>query len=294
VAFSLVGLLVALGSAGCWAGLDATRKALVRDVDPLAATAWVNLAQAPLFGGWALLSATRLEPEYWSYGAGAAALQIGANVLLFQALKVSPLSVTIPFLSFTPVFAALLGRVVLDERPTALQWVGIAVVVVGALSVHAGGERSLWRALREERGSLYAVIVAALWSLTSNLDKLALEHATLPVHAALQVAAVGGAVTLWLLARGQARRLVVPAGARAPLAGSVVFGAAALGLQLWAIQLMLVGAVETIKRAVGMTSAVAVGRLAFDEAVTAEKVLGVALLVLGTAMLAFGRIPSGW
>jgi hypothetical protein len=45
-------------------------------------------------------------------------------------------------------------------------------------------------------------------------------------------------------------------------------------LQFVALRLTLVGLVEALKRAIGMFFAVAVGRLAFEEAVTAGKLGG--------------------
>jgi len=289
VTVTALGLAVALAAGASWAGFDATRKALVARVEPTAAVAWVNLLQGPLFLGWAAASgALAVEAAYWPIGLGTLALQVLANLLLFRALAISPLGATIPFLSFTPVFASLVGLVVLSQMPSALQWVGIGVVVVGALLVHAGGERSLLASLREERGSLMVLGVAAIWSLTTALDKLALDHASVPLHAAVQSGGVGLAAALWLVLRGRTRALRLERHAAAPLLGALAFGTAALALQLWAIQLLLVGLVETIKRALGMTSAVVVGRLAFDEPVTRYKVAAIGLLAVGTGLIALG------
>jgi len=283
VSLSLLGLGVALGGAACWAGLDATRKALVRDVPPAAAAMWLSLGQTPFFA-LALLFEAELSAGYWLPGLSALGLQVIANLLFMKAVQISPLSATIPFLSFTPVFTSLLAIPALGELPSGWQWGGIGLVVVGALALHARGDAPLWRRL--ETGSALMVGVSACWAFTANLDKLALEHASEPVHALVQTAGVGLALLGWLLVRRAS--IAVPRRARWPLAASIAFGAGALALQLWAIQLLFVGIVETIKRAVGMTSSVLVGRVAFDEPLGVGKLVAVAIMIAGTIAVVLG------
>ncbi|MEM6959770.1 MAG: EamA family transporter, partial [Myxococcota bacterium] len=257
-------------------------------MDPTAAAAWVNVLQGPLFLCWGFATGElNVGDGYWPYGLGALLLQTLANLLLFHALSISPLSATIPFLSLTPVFTSLAAIVWLRQYPSALQWLGIAVVVGGTLLVHAGGEQSLWQRLRSERGSLMTIAVAALLSLLATLDRLALEHASLPVHGAVQSGGVGVAIMLTLAVRGRAPSLRVRPDAVPLIAACVVAAGAALGLQLYAIQLLFVGLVETIKRAIGVAAAVLLGRMLFAEPVTPHKLASVALIVAGTVLLVF-------
>ena len=285
MAVGALGLAVTLGTALSWAGLDATRKALVAHVRPTVAVMWFSLAQVPAFGIWvALMEAPRLALDgYAGPGFGAIALHVVANVLLMRALAISPLSATIPFLSLTPVFTTAIAYGVLGQTPTAVQWVGIALVVVGALGVHARAGEAPWRSLLREPGSLMVIGVAVCWSLTANLDRLALEHASLPVHAAIQTAGVGVALLGWLAIRRVPLR--VPRAGWPAFGGSVIFATAALALQLWAIQLVLVGLVETLKRAVGMTSSVVVGRFAFGEWIGVGKTIAILTMGVGTALV---------
>lgn len=280
---SALGLVVALGGAACWAGLDATRKALVRDAPPTVAAMWLSFGQAPFFAAALSLDA-RLAPGYWLPGASALALQVVANLLFMRAVQVSALSVTIPFLSFTPVFAAFVAIPLLGELPSRWQWAGIALVVAGAVSLHARSDAPLWRRL--DAGSAMMVGVSACWGLSANLDKLALEHASESLHALVQTAGVGLALLGWLLVRRSP--VTVPRRAWPALVGSVAFAAGALALQLWAIQLLFVGVVETIKRAVGVISSVLVGRLAFDEPIRPQKLIAVGLMIAGTVAVVLG------
>ena len=56
-------------------------------------------------------------------------------------------------------------------------------------------------------------------------------------------------------------------------------------LQLMAFDMTQVSLVDTIKRAVGLISAVVLGRLLFKEAITTRAVIAIALMGLGSGLL---------
>jgi drug/metabolite transporter (DMT)-like permease len=230
----------------------------------------------------------RLEAGYLAPGAATVVLNVAANVLFLRAVQVSPLSVTIPFLSLTPVFSTLLGSVVLGERPSRAEAAGILLVVLGAFLVNLRRDRpSPLVALRHEPGSLMMGGVALIWSLTAVLDKRALAFADVPMHAGIQCAGVAGVLLVVLGARRRLPELGRVRSARAAFALSLVAAAVGLGLQFVALRLTLVGLVETLKRAIGMLLAVVVGRAAFEEPVTAGKIAGVALMSGGVFLIVF-------
>ena len=83
----MTGLVIAFIGAAFWAGLDTTRKLLVRGMEPVAAAGWLALLNAPVFLGWALLAPDPTPtPGYWLPGGTALVLQVAANVLFFRAL----------------------------------------------------------------------------------------------------------------------------------------------------------------------------------------------------------------
>jgi multidrug transporter EmrE-like cation transporter len=65
----------------------------------------------------------------------------------------------------------------------------------------------------------------------------------------------------------------------------VVAGAGALLLQLSAMQLIYVGLVEAIKRVIGITMAAVVGRMFFQEPITRQKAIALALMALGVVLI---------
>ena len=287
------GIIFALCSSLAWAGLDIVRKQLADKIPTLALAAMLSLGQAPAFAIWWWMSGGEIgSAEYFAPASAGLILNIAANIWFLMAMRASPFSVSIPFLSFTPVFSALIAIPVLDEMPTLTQLVGIFAVVVGAVVITSdgavdedGGRIRLWRAFLKERGAVYMTLVALCWSATTVLDKLATSHADLPIHALVMNCGVGIILGAFLLAQGRAREF---AGARrhpwALILGMLV-GGAAFAFQLLAIQGLLVGVVETVKRAVGLLIALVIGRLAFGEAVTGPRIIGAVFMGAGTAFI---------
>ncbi|HKE21865.1 MAG TPA: EamA family transporter [Bryobacteraceae bacterium] len=95
--------------------------------------------------------------------------------LYFRALQVSPLSLCVPFLAFTPVFLLGTGFVMLHELPAAIKILGVVLIVVGSLVMHrklfAEGWLAPVKAVINERGSRYMLLVSLIFSITNPLDK---------------------------------------------------------------------------------------------------------------------------
>lgn len=98
-----------------------------------------------------------------------------ANLLFFLALKISPLSLCVPLLSFTSVLLIPTGLIVLGELPPAVKLLGVVLIFVGSFIMHrkeaVGGWLVPFKALATERGSRYMLVVALLLAVTSPLDK---------------------------------------------------------------------------------------------------------------------------
>ncbi len=73
-----------------------------------------------------------LPPAFWGWIAILLPLEIAAMALYLAAIRDHPLSLTLPYLAFTPVFVSLVAFVLLGERVTPGGAAGIALVVAGA------------------------------------------------------------------------------------------------------------------------------------------------------------------
>lgn len=107
-------------------------------------------------------------------------LETIALILYMKAIKISPLSITLPFLALSPIFMIFTSSLILGERLGKYGVAGIVLTAVGAYLLNVRTTRKgIWepfRAIRRERGSLYMIIVAFIYSITSNLGKMAVLH----------------------------------------------------------------------------------------------------------------------
>lgn len=133
-------------------------------------------------------------PAFWAWLAAALPLEIVAMLLYVRAIRDSPLSMTLPYLAFTPVFAVATGQALLGETVSGRGLLGISLVALGTWGLNleqAGRHPRTWlapfrQALRQP-GSRRMLGVAAIYSVTAVLGKGALNH--LP-GAALQFGAL--------------------------------------------------------------------------------------------------------
>jgi drug/metabolite transporter (DMT)-like permease len=127
----------------------------------------------------------QLSPAFWGWMTASLPLELLAMWLYMQAIRESPLSLTLPYLAFTPAFNMLTGYLLLDETVSWTGFSGILLIVLGAwllnleTTQNGTGLNLLapFRAITRERGSRLMLMVAAIYSLTSVTSKGALLHA---------------------------------------------------------------------------------------------------------------------
>jgi drug/metabolite transporter (DMT)-like permease len=288
----MVGFSLAVASALCWSGLDVVRKALAGRASPTALAVFLLVGQLPFLGAWAVLDRTWISDSgYWPPALASMAMNALANVLFMRSLELSPLSRTVPLLSLTPVFSALVAIPTLGEIPNALHWAAILLVVGGALVLNSDRSTRWWRAVTHETGAPHMIGVAVLWALSTALDKRALPHASPASHSFLLAMGSAAILTAWIHARrehAELRELLqAPKGLLAAMIGLAV---AAVALQMLSLLWLWVAVLETIKRAVGVTGGVAMARVLFREPITARMVVAVLLMLLGTVLLGISHL----
>jgi drug/metabolite transporter (DMT)-like permease len=129
-------------------------------------------------------SFTGLPLAFWLWVGAIVPIEILAMLLYNRAIRDHPLSQTLPYMAFTPVFVTLTGYLLLGERVSAQGLGGILLVVAGAwlLNFHLAS----WRARRSwisplthifrHPGSLMMLGVALLYSITSVGCKGAMQY----------------------------------------------------------------------------------------------------------------------
>jgi len=274
-------LLVLAGTVLAWAVLDALRKHLSARIAAAPLAVGLTLGSLPGFMLWSLLAGPTLpEPAYWGWATGAAACNLGGTVLLLAALRAAPLSIVIPLLSLTPLMSGGLAWALLGELPEARQWAGMGLVLLGAVALGASGEgRANWKGVAMGLG------VALCFAGVVTLDKAALRYAAVPTHGVyISLCTLAGLLVL-LAARRKLGTLAELRHDKRLVALSAGVLLMAFGLQLLAVQLWLVSVVEGAKRAVGLASALVVGRVVFGEPLSPGKLVAIALMIAGMILL---------
>jgi len=202
----LLSLMAALGLATA----DALTKRFFSDLPPYRMGVVRILSTAP----WMVLALLFLpaavpDRTFWLAIAAALPLELAAFFLYMRALKLSPLSLSLPFLAFTPVFMILTGRLILDEALTAGGVLGILLIVLGAyvlnLSKMKSGLLGPIRAVMREPGSWIMLLVSFVYSITAPIGKVAILHSNPWFFAAVYNLVLSVViVSLWPVAAGSA------------------------------------------------------------------------------------------
>ena len=290
---SVLGIVLVVGATLCFSLFDLLRKKLTGRLSDAFLVMVLALGAVPLYGAWvALQPPAEVSRAYLLPGLLSVACNLGANYGFLRSVRLAGLSAVIPLLSLTPVFTALLGIPLLGELPGAREWLGIAMVVGGALALQLGersGERG--RPWTLGAGAWWMILVAFLWASALPLDKLATEASNAAFHGLVMHLGVGLSVVVIVVRGlrgapgGRGTRPRVGVRLWLLLLTAVVIGAAAQGLQLLSLQHAWVGFVETVKRGIGSSLALVLGRLFFAEPLTVRKVLSVAVIAAGVAVM---------
>lgn len=129
-----------------------------------------------------LLPRPHLDAQFFSAFIIALPLEMLSVILYIKALRLSPLSLTLPFLSLTPVFAVVISYSILGEKVSLQGMTGIFFLAVGSyvlqLDKLQNGIFDPIKAIAKEKGSLLMIFVAFIYSITSPLGKMAIMHSS--------------------------------------------------------------------------------------------------------------------
>jgi len=159
-----------------------TKKALRRH--DMYAVAWLRqvvvvLLLAPILF---FIPVPPLDREFFQAYLFAMPFEVVAFILFFKAIKASPLSLTVPFLSLTPVCLIIISYAVLGEAVSFRGGVGILMIALGSYTLNlkeiGKGFFEPLKAIGRERGSVLMIAVAVLYGFTNTFCKQAVLHSS--------------------------------------------------------------------------------------------------------------------
>jgi len=312
---STVGLLMAGATSVSNVVKDVSAKKVVDHHELIASTFWIRLFAGITFL-LALLGRAWLGsvPHFRDPGGnlfGIEGLQLGplptyliylsievlmvafSTLLYFRAMQVTPISLCMPYISFTPVFLIFTGQIMLGEMPPTEKLVGIVLIFIGSLAMHrtlfANGWLEPIKAIWRERGCFYMLMVGFINSITNPIDK----KLVMMTDAFTQSCAFGAGMcvffTLLLVARkADAGKVIRSVPFWAVLAGTLE--AVALIFQLSSHNYIDVVITISIKRA-GIILVVLLGWLVFKERNIGDKLIASSVMLIGVLII---YMPSDW
>lgn len=269
---------------------DVFGKKIIDRVDPcVVAWGWFFFS-LPLLAVCLLLDGIpSLGPLFWKALVISTVLLTFASIFYFQAIKHSDLSIAVPMLALTPLFLLITSPIILGEFPGFLGITGIVLIVIGSYVLHLReGCKSFWEPFKRligEKGVRYMLMVAVIFSISGNLDKVGVIHSSpfmwlFMLHFMLTIT-LGMIMLKSSSSVGEQIK-----GAWPFLAAIGVCSGLALIFQMTAIEMTLVPYLIAVKRtSVIMTSLF--GLFLFKEKGMRERLMGVVLMVLGVLMISF-------
>jgi drug/metabolite transporter (DMT)-like permease len=117
-----------------------------------------------------------IGPDFLSAAVATTLLNILGTTLTFRALSSSDISLSIPMLSFTPLFLVGTAALLLGEYPSLIGVVGILVIVSGSYVLNTSAEHEKitdpFRVMISHPGVLGMLVVAFLYAVAINFDKM--------------------------------------------------------------------------------------------------------------------------
>ncbi len=214
-------------------------------------------------------------------------IDIIAVLLYMKAIKVSPLSLTLPFLSLTPIFLIGTSYIILGEKPDKSGFFGVILVVIGAylLNVHtvSCGFLEPFKAIAKETGSVLMIIVAFVFSLGACLGKIAVQHSD-PIFFSVTYSLLLS-VILFLIISFKTSHLFSKVIAR-PVPFLLIGMSMAIMMitHLKAVSLVEVSYMISVKR-MSILFGVIYGVILFKESNIKERFLGASVMVSGIIMI---------
>jgi len=241
------------------------------------------VATIPLLPAWLLLGRPGLSPSAAGLCLLSAILETAYLWLLSAAYRRGELSAVYPIArGSAPLLSVTIGLVVLGERLTSPQLIGVALLLIGILAVTISQASG--------RATVPALLTGVAIALYTSVDRIGVRLSTPWIYAWLLFTLMAIALPLSIWAASALRLYRVPAQAQQPSWGqSTLIGAfmwAGYFLVLWALSLAPLAVVAPVRETAVVAVAVwGVWRLR-ERQRAAMKLSGAIATLAGVALLA--------
>ena len=233
-----------------------------------------------------------LASEFWKTVFIMLPLEITAILFYFKALKISPISLTFPFLGLTPVFTIFTSRLMLKEGLGPCGITGIMLVSLGAYLLNIRslkeGVFAPIKHIYKEKGALLMIAVSFIYSFTVVLGKKAVLLSSVTSFPAIYYGMVFAILTpfLYLKLKSGGEKIHIE---KKEMLLFLIIGAAfatSMFSHFKAITLAKAAYMVSVKR-LSLVISILYGAVLFKEKNLGFRLLGASVMTLGVAILAF-------
>ena len=214
-------------------------------------------------------------------------LVVCSTLLYYRAIQLTPISLCLPYISFTPVFLIITGYVINGEATTATKGVGVVLICIGSIVMHRRLFSQGWlapvKAIWSERGCFFMLLAGVINAITNPIEKkLVLMADPFTQACAFGIGLFGIFALMHALRHASAGIVFRTVPGWTVLAG--VLEAVGLLFQLSSHNYIAVVYTISIKRA-GIVLVVLVGWLVFKETGIGDKLIAASVMVVGVLIL---------
>lgn len=215
-----------------------------------------------------------------------------ANIYYYKALDVGDLSLVIPMLAFTPVFMLATSSLMLHEFPSTQGLAGLLLIVIGSYVINFEKPRQLLLPFQKyytNKGIWYMLIVAFLYSITGNIDKILTLKSDASFTGGLIKVCSGLILLGWMCTQKQGIVEMIKPRFWLVVGGIGIFSALLTFAQFTANTMTLVPYVISVKR-LSILFSILIGYFFFKERQFGQRLLGGAIMVVGTYLILMATV----
>ncbi|OGU71974.1 MAG: hypothetical protein A2V93_05895 [Ignavibacteria bacterium RBG_16_34_14] len=270
---------------------DATKglfsKKASRNVDSLLISWFNNLIPFIVFSPFLFFIELKFNFNFFQALFISGFINIIATILYHRAISKGDISVVVPMLSFTPLYLLIISPIIIGEFPDLKGLTGIILIVAGSYLLNINfNERNFLAPLKSlfaNKGTRYMLIVAFIYSISANYDKIGIEASSVIQYIIFINLFVSAGTTAFLFLRKKfSYSLIKLEWKNLFLVGFIT----TLGFvfHMMALSLTLVVYVIALKRTNGMIS-VGLGYFFLNEKHTRERLIGTFIMFTGVLLI---------
>ncbi len=229
-----------------------------------------------------------LDKTFYIYFILSLPLNTLSTILYMSAIRHSPLSLTLPYLAFSPVFMLLTGYLFLGEVPDISGVAGVVVICIGAyiLNLNDGFNHFFapFKALSNERGAMLMICVSLIFSVAAPVGKKGILHSSPEFFSITVFICLTFFMCLCFYRKISFRTI-----AKKPLTGlgaGILFSCHVL-FHGFAVALVNVTYMISIKR-FSIIFGIVYGHIFFNEKNTLVRCIGASMMIMGAALITLG------